>query len=269
MNCCPRSAAPCAPPLGQAARRPRAWVCCVQGAVASSRAMPAAQSSISGQSRKSPSGRAARAAGSLRSDRSAKVSFLGSSAPKNTWRPRGCSTSVNSGISFGTVTVRRSRPLASAGSVPSGPLLNSHTGLAARTFRVAPHELRGFLAPVQLVRGAPDHERVVAGQITRILHRAHFGLAASRPQARGDPPGDPPGGAVLARIHDKNRHLDHLRFHDRARRRQPPRAECPSSARPGHCTCRQSHPWQRAAQLRCRRPGRDDHRSCACGWCFP
>ncbi len=63
---------------------PRVWVCCAQAAVASSRAMPAAQSSISGQSRKSPSGRAARAARSLRSERSAKVSFLGSSAPKKT-----------------------------------------------------------------------------------------------------------------------------------------------------------------------------------------
>jgi len=67
------------------ARRPGVWVCWPQPAAASSRAMSAAQSSISGQSRKSPSGRAARAAGSLRSDRSAKVSFAGSSAPKKTW----------------------------------------------------------------------------------------------------------------------------------------------------------------------------------------
>ena len=79
------SQAPCAPRPARQPRRPRAWVCCAQGAVASSRAMPAAQSSISGQSRKSPPGRAARAAGSLRSDRSAKVSFPGSSAPKKTW----------------------------------------------------------------------------------------------------------------------------------------------------------------------------------------
>jgi hypothetical protein len=64
---------------------PCVWVRRAQAAVASSRAMPAAQSSISGQSRKSPSGRAARAAGSLRSDRSAKVSLVGSSAPKKTW----------------------------------------------------------------------------------------------------------------------------------------------------------------------------------------
>ena len=41
-----------------------------------------------------------------------------------------------------------------------------------------------------------------------------------------------PGCAVLARIHDKNRHFDHLRFHDRARRREPPRAECPLPAGP-------------------------------------
>ncbi len=51
-------------------------------------------------------------------------------------------------------------------------------------------------------------------------------------EARGDPPGDPPGCAVLARIHDKNRHFDHLRFHDRAHRREPPRAECPLPAGP-------------------------------------
>ena len=76
---------PVRPALRQTARRPGVWVCCAQAAVASSRAMPAAQSSISGQSRKSPSGRAVRAAGSLRSDRSARVSFPGSSAPKKTW----------------------------------------------------------------------------------------------------------------------------------------------------------------------------------------
>ena len=37
---------------------------------------------------------------------------------------------------------------------------------------------------------------------------------------------------MLARIHDKNRHLDHRPFHDRARRREPPRAECPLPAGP-------------------------------------
>jgi hypothetical protein len=51
-------------------------------------------------------------------------------------------------------------------------------------------------------------------------------------EARGDAPGDPPGCAVLARIHDKNRHFDHLRFHGRAHRREPPRAECPLPAGP-------------------------------------
>ena len=85
---------------------------------------------------------------------------------------------------------------------------------------------------MKLVRGAPDHEGVVGGQITRIFHRSDVGLAAGRSQARGDAPGDPPGGAVLARIHDKNRHLDHRPFHDRARRREPPRAECPLPAGP-------------------------------------
>ena len=31
-----------------------------------------------------------------------------------------------------------------------------------------------------------------------------------------------------------------------------------SLGRPGHCACRESHPWRRAAELRCRRPGSEE-----------
>ena len=98
-------------------------------------AMSLAQASISVQSRKSPSGSIVRAAGSFLIARSENPSLPGSRAPKKTRWPLGPMAPSNSAISLGSAATVRSRPLASVASVPSGPLLNSQTGLLARTVR--------------------------------------------------------------------------------------------------------------------------------------
>ncbi len=87
-----------------------------------SRAMLAAQDSMACQSRKSPSG--ARTAFAI--IRSAKDSLLWLRAPKKIRCSRGPIASRNSAISLGCCS-------ASWTSVPSGPLLNSHTGRSAKT----------------------------------------------------------------------------------------------------------------------------------------
>ncbi len=61
---------------------------------------------------------------------------------------------MNSGISFGTVTVRRNRPLASAGSVPSGPLVKVRSPGTLGYPRVPGLLLRGPLADSWPDRGA-------------------------------------------------------------------------------------------------------------------
>jgi len=98
-------------------------------------AMSLAQASISAQSRKSPSGSIVRAPSSFLIARSENPSVPGSRAPKKTRWPLGPMAPSNSAISLGSAATVRSRPFASAASVPSGPLLHSQTGLLARTAR--------------------------------------------------------------------------------------------------------------------------------------
>ena len=102
--------------------------------------MPPAHASIAGQSRKSPAGSSLRIAGMRMNTaprRSARPmgAASGSKAPKKTRASRGWMVDANSANSLGRLASTTSRPLASTVSVPTGPLLKSHTGRPARTER--------------------------------------------------------------------------------------------------------------------------------------
>ena len=96
--------------------------------------MLVAHASMSAQFRKSPAGMSTRAAGMSRAARCEKPSLPGFRAPKNTRVARGLRASRNSANSFGSDVNSTSRPFASVVAVPSGPLLNSHTGRAVNNF---------------------------------------------------------------------------------------------------------------------------------------
>ena len=98
------------------------------------------------------------------------------------------------------------RPGRRSARSPSGPLLKSQTGLAARSGSGAMDEPRRVLEPVEHVRRAPDHERVVA---VGVLHRrggSCLGVDAGRAKRLGDPFGDPLRGAVAGRVGDEDVH---------------------------------------------------------------
>ena len=162
---------------------------------------------MSGQSRKSPSGNSARAAGSARIARSRKPSLPGSKAPKKTRVPMGLIVSLSSTNSFGSVAPRLSRPWASVGSVPSGPELNSQTGFVGRTAPVPPNELGGLLQPVTEVGRAADHEGVIPGEVAHRRHRLRLRLEPGGPQSIGEALRDPPRRPVSARVRDQHIHV--------------------------------------------------------------
>jgi hypothetical protein len=82
--------------------------------------------------------------------------LLLSKAPKKTRWSRGLMASLNSAISLGS-----NFGLFTETPLPSGPLLNSHTGGVGQDAAVLHNKLCRFLQPVRHIDGTPDHEIVV------------------------------------------------------------------------------------------------------------
>jgi hypothetical protein len=163
-----------------------------------------AQSSIAVQSRKSPSGIIARAAGSFRNVFSAKVSLPGSRAPMKTrWSP-GVDRLPESGdlLGLGGHAQVHSFGVGGVGAEWAGAE-QPHRPMRQQV-PVAHDECRRVLSRVRQVSGTADDEPLVAAQITRLLNRSSLGMLSCQRENLHDAFGNLRGGTVFAGIPNEN-----------------------------------------------------------------